>query len=212
MKTMLRWSRLRRSASRLRICAWIETSSALTGSSAIRTSGSPQARARCRSAAAGRPRSPRDSGSTASGREPDLVEQNLHAPRDLVAAAPGRGPAAPRAGRTRPSCAGSATSRDPGTPPGCAPQEAELAAAAPRRSIAVEEHPARVGPLEEREAARERRLARAALADDARPTRRARPRARHRPAPAVRARRGGPPEPPARCTYVLVSARPPGSI
>ena len=40
MKIMLRPSRSRRSASRLRICAWMETSSALTGSSAISTSGS----------------------------------------------------------------------------------------------------------------------------------------------------------------------------
>ena len=39
--------------------------------------------------------------------------------------------------------------------------------AAPRQVDALEQHAARVGPLEERQAARERRLARAALADDA---------------------------------------------
>ena len=55
------------SSSRLTICAWIETSSAETGSSHTMKPGSARARARARSAAAGRPRT---RAGTASPRRP----------------------------------------------------------------------------------------------------------------------------------------------
>ena len=102
------------------ICAWIDTSSAETGSSQTTKSGRARAPGRCRCAGAGRRRTRAGSGGKCAAAGPRARAARDHP----VARAPARwrGRGRERLGRRsrRPCCAGSATRRDPGRRSACA--------------------------------------------------------------------------------------------
>ena len=76
MNSIARLRRCFSSSSRLMICAWIETSSADTGSSATRSAAPPRAPARSRRAGAGRPRGRADRRSREIDRKRHIVSSS----------------------------------------------------------------------------------------------------------------------------------------
>ena len=168
MKIIVSPRRSVRSTSRLRICAWIETSSALTASSAISSSGRGARRARSRRAGAGR----RSARAGSGGRRPAARPTRSSSSATLALGASSRA--------ARPCTrSGSRDRRADGQPRvqrGVRVLEDDLdpapqrPAAPCRRATpsvgAVEDDRALVGLGEAREAAGERRLAAAGLADD----------------------------------------------